>query len=311
MGFLTSLFGGETNIWTIGFALIIVIVLIVAGVWLLKMLFNVSGSMGRGRQRRLALIDTMALDNRHNLVIVRHDDTEHLLVLSNSGATLVQADISTQDENVIPKISSSQDISPSDKPSTERTNTNKSATIAAGAAGAAIVAGAATSTSAPTTSPQEPATPQKRSGLLRFLQRKPKAQKQAPLPKVETSTASAPKIDTVINKPVEQQAETPNKSNLVTQLHPSNTNSELKSGPSLRHTGLLVPVSEMVSVPRGDENSANIDINSPPKADSVMNEAQQIDSKAMESIEEGAVPGNESSKEKRSKGKSKPAKKSS
>lgn len=97
MGFLTSLFGGEAGSWWgVGFALVIVLVLIVAALWALKLLFNASGSVTRGRQRRLAVIDTLSIDGKHNLVLVRRDNVEHLMVIGGTQNVVVETGISTE-----------------------------------------------------------------------------------------------------------------------------------------------------------------------------------------------------------------------
>ena len=63
MQFITSLFGGtENSILTVVFALGIVLVLIVLAVWLLKLLFSASGNVARGRNRRLSVSDSLAVD---------------------------------------------------------------------------------------------------------------------------------------------------------------------------------------------------------------------------------------------------------
>jgi len=94
LGFLTSIFGdGQTNIWTVVMALIIVLVLIVLGVWALKLVFKASGSMTRGRQRRLAVIDTLALDTRRSLILIRRDDVEHLIISNGANDVVVESGI--------------------------------------------------------------------------------------------------------------------------------------------------------------------------------------------------------------------------
>lgn len=97
MEILWSVFsGGEGGIswWGAGFALIIVLVLIIAGLWLLKLLFKASGSVTRGRQRRLAVIDTLNMDAKRNLVLIRRDDVEHLLVIGGAQDVVVETGIS-------------------------------------------------------------------------------------------------------------------------------------------------------------------------------------------------------------------------
>lgn len=102
MGFLTSLFGGGEDgmsWWGVAFALIIVLVLIVAGLWLLKLLFKASGSVTRGRQRRLAIIDTLNVDSKRSLLLIRRDDVEHLLVIGGGQDVVVESGIAQTPES--------------------------------------------------------------------------------------------------------------------------------------------------------------------------------------------------------------------
>ncbi|UYO00665.1 MAG: flagellar biosynthetic protein FliO [Devosia sp.] len=94
MQFLTSLFGGSGNaLLTMLFALGAVIVLIVLGVWLLKVVFNASGSVARGRNRRLAVVDTLAVDQKRQLVIIRRDDVEHVILVGGPQDVVVETGI--------------------------------------------------------------------------------------------------------------------------------------------------------------------------------------------------------------------------
>lgn len=95
MGFLTSLFGGETNYLTMFIALAIVVVLIVLAVWLIKLVGDASRNVGRGRNRRLAVIDSIAIDNKRQAVIVRRDETEHLIVIGGPNDLVVESGFST------------------------------------------------------------------------------------------------------------------------------------------------------------------------------------------------------------------------
>jgi flagellar protein FliO/FliZ len=45
-----------------------------------------------GRRRRLSLVETLALDGRHRLVLVRCDERDHLLLLGPSGDLVVDRD---------------------------------------------------------------------------------------------------------------------------------------------------------------------------------------------------------------------------
>lgn len=91
MGFLTSLFGGETNYLTMFIALAIVLVLIVLAVWLIKLVGDASRSVGRGRNRRLMIVDSIAIDNKRQAVIVRRDETEHLIVIGGPNDLVVES----------------------------------------------------------------------------------------------------------------------------------------------------------------------------------------------------------------------------
>lgn len=48
-----------------------------------------------GGKKRLSVVETMALDARRRVAIIKCDDTEHLIMLGASGETLVASDISS------------------------------------------------------------------------------------------------------------------------------------------------------------------------------------------------------------------------
>jgi flagellar protein FliO/FliZ len=60
------------------------------------------------KSRRLRLIETLSLDTRHRLVIIRCDEAEHLLLLGASQDTVVASDLP------VPQISSSATTTPVD-----------------------------------------------------------------------------------------------------------------------------------------------------------------------------------------------------
>ncbi|MDB5527833.1 MAG: hypothetical protein JWR51_936 [Devosia sp.] len=94
MQFITSLFGGEgSSLFTALFALGAVIVLIVLAVWLLKVVFNASGNMARGRNRRLSVVDSLALDPKRQLLIIRRDNVEHLILTGGPQDVVIEAGI--------------------------------------------------------------------------------------------------------------------------------------------------------------------------------------------------------------------------
>jgi flagellar protein FliO/FliZ len=99
MQFITSLFGGSGNsLLTALFALGVVILLIVLGLWLLKFLFNASSNVGRGRNKRLSVVDSLALDPKRHLLIVRRDDVEHLILVGGPQDVVVETGIAVPNE---------------------------------------------------------------------------------------------------------------------------------------------------------------------------------------------------------------------
>lgn len=98
MQFITSLFGGSGNtILTAVFALGIVLVLIVLGVWLLKLVFSASTNVARGRNRRLGVIESMMLDSKRQLIIIRRDNVEHLILTGGPQDVVVETGIPVED----------------------------------------------------------------------------------------------------------------------------------------------------------------------------------------------------------------------
>lgn len=91
MGFLTSLFGGENNYLTFILALGIVIVMIVLAVWLIKVVGQATRTVGRGRNRRLAVVESIAIDQKRQAVIIRRDSAEHLIVIGGPNDLVVES----------------------------------------------------------------------------------------------------------------------------------------------------------------------------------------------------------------------------
>ncbi|KAF0224956.1 MAG: flagellar protein [Rhodospirillaceae bacterium] len=76
-------------------ALVLVLGMILGVLWLLRR-FGVPGMVpARTSVRRLALVETIALDSRRRLVLVRRDGREHLLLLGAAGDLLVEGNIET------------------------------------------------------------------------------------------------------------------------------------------------------------------------------------------------------------------------
>lgn len=98
MQFITSLFGGtENSILTVVFALGIVLVLIVLAVWLLKLLYGATGNVARGRNRRLSVIDSLAIDQKRQLLIVRRDNVEHLVLIGGPQDVVIETGIAVDE----------------------------------------------------------------------------------------------------------------------------------------------------------------------------------------------------------------------
>jgi flagellar protein FliO/FliZ len=93
---LDSLFGAETPL--AAKALIVILILaILAGVvvWGMRR-FNgdrLGAAAGRGRQPRLALIDSAEVDGRRRLVLIRRDNVEHLLMIGGPTDLVIEPNI--------------------------------------------------------------------------------------------------------------------------------------------------------------------------------------------------------------------------
>jgi flagellar protein FliO/FliZ len=75
------------------FALVFVLALIALLAWLAKR-FGFAGAFARPRSdRRLSLVESLSLDARHRLVLVRRDRIEHLVLLGAGGDSLIESAI--------------------------------------------------------------------------------------------------------------------------------------------------------------------------------------------------------------------------
>ncbi len=73
-------------------ALALVLGLILLLSWVLRRTGLAGPIRPRGR-RRLEILETLPVDTRNRLVLVRRDGTEHLLLVGAAGATLVETGI--------------------------------------------------------------------------------------------------------------------------------------------------------------------------------------------------------------------------
>lgn len=80
-------------------ALVLVLGMILGVLWLLRR-FGVPGMVpARNAARRLTVVETIALDSRRRLVLVRRDGREHLLLLGSAGDLLVEGNIEAAGAN--------------------------------------------------------------------------------------------------------------------------------------------------------------------------------------------------------------------
>jgi len=81
-------------------ALILVVGIILALAWLLRRYGLGEGPHGPlGRKKRIATIESTTVDSRHRLVLVRRDETEHLILVGPGDSFVVERGIVPQDNS--------------------------------------------------------------------------------------------------------------------------------------------------------------------------------------------------------------------
>jgi flagellar protein FliO/FliZ len=104
MQFLTSLIGGSGNmILNAALALGVVLILIFLGLWALKLIFRASSNVGRGSKRRLAIVDSLPVDGRRQLIIIRRDNVEHLILTGGPQDLVVETGIAAEAQSLAPR----------------------------------------------------------------------------------------------------------------------------------------------------------------------------------------------------------------
>jgi flagellar protein FliO/FliZ len=97
MGFFESIFGTELGLPARAVvALVLVLALIALTVWLMRRFGDgriVSQAGGRGRQQRLAVLDSATVDARRRLILIRRDNAEHLLLIGGPTDVVVEQNI--------------------------------------------------------------------------------------------------------------------------------------------------------------------------------------------------------------------------
>ncbi len=93
MQFMTALFGGTENAFlNSAFALGIVLLLIVLGLWALKLLTSATGRIAATR-RRLVVVDKAQVDAKRQVVIIRRDDVEHVIMTGGPTDLVIESGI--------------------------------------------------------------------------------------------------------------------------------------------------------------------------------------------------------------------------
>jgi len=55
------------------------------------------GPIVKGRGKRLTIVETMPLDPKRRVILIRRDDKEHLLLLGNTGEQVIESDLEAAD----------------------------------------------------------------------------------------------------------------------------------------------------------------------------------------------------------------------
>lgn len=104
MGFINSLFGDlASSFWTVAGALLLVVVLIVFLVWVLKFVLSASRTVVRGRNRRISVTESVMVDSKRQLLLVRRDDVEHLVLTGGPQDLVVEAGIPLVEGTIYPE----------------------------------------------------------------------------------------------------------------------------------------------------------------------------------------------------------------
>jgi flagellar protein FliO/FliZ len=94
MQFITGLIGESgTTLLTSALALVAVLALAVLGLWLVKLTMKSTATLGRGRNRRLGVVEQLQIDARRQMLIIRRDDVEHVILVGGGQDVLVEAGI--------------------------------------------------------------------------------------------------------------------------------------------------------------------------------------------------------------------------
>jgi flagellar protein FliO/FliZ len=86
-------------------ALAFVLALIAGATWLARRYLGSTVFTGMKGRRRLSIVESLPIDGKSRLVLVRRDNSEHLLVVGPSGATVVEKDLPVLSDQPAPSAS--------------------------------------------------------------------------------------------------------------------------------------------------------------------------------------------------------------
>jgi flagellar protein FliO/FliZ len=103
MQFITGLIGESgTTLLTSVLALVAVLALAVLGLWLLKLTMKGTSTLGRSRNRRLGVVEQLQIDARRQVLIIRRDDVEHVIMTGGGQDVVVETGIPVVRANPAP-----------------------------------------------------------------------------------------------------------------------------------------------------------------------------------------------------------------
>lgn len=91
-----------TQIAQLGAALAFVLALM-GGLALLMRRFTQNHPVTMPQKRRLKIVESLPIDPRRRLVILRRDDREHLVILGPTGETVIETGIESPQDEVLKK----------------------------------------------------------------------------------------------------------------------------------------------------------------------------------------------------------------
>lgn len=102
MQFLSSLLGGSGDtLVTSALALGVVLVLIVLGLWVLKF-FMKAGTVMRAQGRRVQVVEQVQVDARRQLLVIRRDNVEHLVMTGGPQDLVIETGIPASEKPALP-----------------------------------------------------------------------------------------------------------------------------------------------------------------------------------------------------------------